>query len=268
MGDYKRDSEQDNSMDCPIWGTDDISDEELLKEFEAVKNMAVPLPIPSPSPDEFEKIWARIQEERAESKNVPESDQPKHPKVIKPRFGWKRLAAIGLIACLVAGSGCMVAMGTKSYFYRERVRDKNNIVYNNDSNKIAVNGEEEAYNDIREICGIPPLKLGYIPTEMIFLDSDTTTGLAKLRFEYEKEYVYFIQSKFTKEVSYNYRTDAKVTQTVHNKWINKDIDIMQETISTGDIRFGAELVIDGSYYRILGFKGEEEFVKVIERLTF
>ena len=73
MGDYKRDSEQDNSMDCPIWGTDDISDEELLKELEAVKNMAVPLPIPSPSPDEFEKIWARIQEERAESKNVPES---------------------------------------------------------------------------------------------------------------------------------------------------------------------------------------------------
>ena len=40
MGDYKRDSEQDNSMDCPIWGTDDISDEELLKELEAVKNMA------------------------------------------------------------------------------------------------------------------------------------------------------------------------------------------------------------------------------------
>ena len=117
-------------------------------------------------------------------------------------------------------------------------------------------------------CGIPPLKLGYIPAEMIFLDSDTTTGLAKLRFEYEDEYVYFIQSKFTKEVSYNYRTDAKVIQTVHNKWINMDIDIMQETISTGDVRFGAELVIDGNYYRILGFKGKDEFVKVIERLTF
>lgn len=168
MGDYKRDSEQDNSMDCPIWGTDDISDEELLKELEAVKNMAVPLPIPSPSPDEFEKIWARIQEERAESKNVPDSDQPEHPKVIKPRFGWKRLAAIGLIACLVAGSGCMVAMGTKSYFYRERVRDEKNIIYNNDSNKIAVNGEEEAYNIIQQELDIKPLKMGYIPTDMIF----------------------------------------------------------------------------------------------------
>ena len=48
MGDYKRDSEQDNSMDCPIWGTDDISDEELIKEFEEVKNITVPLTLTSP----------------------------------------------------------------------------------------------------------------------------------------------------------------------------------------------------------------------------
>ena len=44
MGDYKRDLGQDSSMDCQIWGTDDISDEELLREFEAVKHMTVPLP--------------------------------------------------------------------------------------------------------------------------------------------------------------------------------------------------------------------------------
>ena len=68
MGDYKRDSEQDNSMDCPIWGTDDISDEELLKEFEAVRHMTVPLPIPDPKPDEFETIWKRIQEGKEKEK--------------------------------------------------------------------------------------------------------------------------------------------------------------------------------------------------------
>ena len=32
-------------MDFPIWGTDDISDEELLREFEAVKTH-VPFPYP------------------------------------------------------------------------------------------------------------------------------------------------------------------------------------------------------------------------------
>lgn len=64
MGDYKRDLEQDSSMDFLIWGTDDISDEELLREFEAVKRMTVPLPVPGPQPDEFERIWKQIQEER------------------------------------------------------------------------------------------------------------------------------------------------------------------------------------------------------------
>lgn len=64
MEDYKRDSEQDDSTDLPIWGTDDISDEELLKEFEAVKRMTVPLPVPGPQPEEFERIWKQIQEER------------------------------------------------------------------------------------------------------------------------------------------------------------------------------------------------------------
>ena len=64
MGDYKRDLGQDSSMDCQIWGTDDISDEELLREFEAVKHMTVPLPVPGPQPDEFARIWKQIQEER------------------------------------------------------------------------------------------------------------------------------------------------------------------------------------------------------------
>lgn len=50
-----KDSEQDKSMDCPIWGTDDISDEELLREFEVVKRTTVSLPIPGPEPMEVEK---------------------------------------------------------------------------------------------------------------------------------------------------------------------------------------------------------------------
>lgn len=64
MGDNKKDLEQDSSTNCSIWGTNDISDEELLREFEAVKRMTVPLPVPGPQPDEFERIWEQIQEER------------------------------------------------------------------------------------------------------------------------------------------------------------------------------------------------------------
>lgn len=269
MGDYKRDSEQDNSMDCPIWGTDDISDEELLKEFEAVKNMTVLLPIPSPSSDEFEKIWARIQEEKAEPKNEPESDQPEHPKVIKPRFGWKRLAAIGLIACLVAGSGCMVAMGTKSYFYRERVRDENNIVYNNDSNKIAVNGEEEAYKAIEDELEINSLKLGFIPGDMDFKALYIDNDRADMEFIYNKQFFYFCQSKSDRETSsvYGGDYDKQNEFKVHNKWIDKDISIESEVLEDGNLRYKASFISKGVYCRAIGIMNKEEFIEIVKRIT-
>lgn len=268
MGDYKRDSEQDNSMDCPIWGTDDISDEELLKEFEAVKNMAVPLPIPSPSPDEFEKIWARIQEERAESKNVPESDQPEHPKVIKPRFGWKRLAAIGLIACLVAGSGCMVAMGTKSYFYREKKLGDGQGIFVNDSFKAEVNGEDEAYDAIEKELNVKPLKLGYIPPDMDFLGLYIEDGIAYMKFSYMQENVFLIQSKYNKKVSYNYKDDSQYKLNIYNKWIGEYLDIHRETLSDEKMRYDTSVILDGSYYSISGVMDESEFQQIVERLTF
>ena len=49
---------------------EEFTDEELLKEFEAVKRMTVPLPIPDPKPDEFETIWKRIQEGKEKEKQV------------------------------------------------------------------------------------------------------------------------------------------------------------------------------------------------------
>lgn len=270
MGDYKKDSEQDKVRDCLIPGTDGFSDEELLKEFEAVKRMTVPLPIPAAPADEFEKIWARIQEERSESRDSSESDEPEHPKVIRPRFGWKRLAAIGLIACLVAGSGCMVAMGTKSYFYRAREKDgiKGDVVFNNDSNKEEVNGEDEAYALIEKKLGFRPLKFGYIPMDMVFQDLSLEDGYACLRFLYNDESVYLIQSKFDKKVSFNYNSDTLYEYKVHNKWIAEDLSIYREILSDGKYRYESSVVIDGITYCVLGISSEEEFVKMVERLTY
>lgn len=268
MGDYKKDSEQDKVRDCLIPGTDGFSDEELLKEFEAVKRMTVPLPIPAAPADEFEKIWARIQEERSESRDSSESDEPEHPKVIRPRFGWKRLAAIGLIACLVAGSGCMVAMGTKSYFYRGRVRDETGIVYNNDTNKVAVNGEEEAYSIIYEKTGMNPLKLGYIPTDMIFLEVEVGDGYADMKFSYHNQTIYFVQTKFERKVSFNYDSDAYTKFDVHNKWLGLDMKVYSEIISDSEIRYETTFIYKGNYYRLVGVMDLDEFKNIVERITF
>lgn len=154
MVDYNKKSEHDKFIGSRNMGIIGCSDEELLDEFEAACRLKVPLPRKETLSDEFEKIWARIQKERIkenpEEDTVEESEDNKaseentdhtelrHEKVIRGRLGRKRLAIIGLIACLMAGSGCMVALGTKSYFYREnRSKSEGNYkILNNDVNKI------------------------------------------------------------------------------------------------------------------------------------
>ena len=234
MGDYNKDSEQDKdkTIDFLLREMCDCSREDLLDEFEAASNTDIPLPIPEPAADEFEKIWSRIQEERAESADTTEqagSEEPGEDKVIRVRFGWKRLAAIGLIACLIAGSGSIVAVGRKSYFYRERKNGaiNNGIILNNDSNKVAANGEEDAYALIETELDIKPLKLGYIPNDMKFSEVHLGEGIVYIEFTYKNDFIYFIQSKDKKQASISYKSDLETEEEseVFNKWLGKDLSI-------------------------------------------
>ena len=200
MGDYNKDSEQDKdkSIDFLLREMCDCSREDLLDEFEAASNTDIPLPIPEPAADEFEKIWSRIQEERAESADtteLAESEEPEEDKVVRVRFGWKRLAAIGLIACLIAGSGSIVSMGRKSYFFRERKDEiaSDGVVFNNDMNMVALNGEEEAYSLIENELDIKPLRLGYMPIDMKFYEVQTGEGYVTVIFRYGDDFVYLVE---------------------------------------------------------------------------
>ena len=274
MGDYNKDSEQDKFIDNLLQEISGYSDQDLLDEFEAACNLNVPQLSSEPSPDEFEKIWARIQEERAEAENSDERTEPadsRHNKIIKGRFGWKRLAAIGLIACLMAGGGCMVAMGTKSYFYRER-KDTivdNNYIFNNDMNKVAVNGEEEAYALIEEKLNIKPMKLSYMPTDMRFIDVQTGEGFVHMKFTCEDKYIYFIQSKYDKSVSYNYKSDSTIEEEigVYNKWLRMDLDIKKEIHLDNRVTYETSIITNGASYRLIGMVEEEEFQKMVEGLS-
>ena len=277
MGDYNKDSEQDKdkTIDFLLREMCDCSREDLLDEFEAASNTDIPLPIPEPAADEFEKIWSRIQEERAESADTTEqagSEEPGEDKVIRVRFGWKRLAAIGLIACLIAGSGSIVAVGRKSYFFRERKDEigSNGVVFNNDMNKVAVNGEEEAYALIMDKLEIKPLRLGFVPTNMEFSEVLTGDGIIYIKFLYGDSTVYFAQSKYDKGVSYNFKSDAKAKNTyeVYNKWLRQTLVIKEETFEDGNIALETSVIVDGAYYSLLGAMDISEFQKMVKDLSF
>ena len=277
MGDYNKDSEQDKdkTIDFLLREMCDCSREDLLDEFEAASNTDIPLSIPEPAADEFEKIWSRIQEERAESADTTEqagSEEPGEDKVIRVRFGWKRLAAIGLIACLIAGSGSIVAVGRKSYFFRERKDEigSNGVVFNNDMNKVAVNGEEEAYALIMDKLEIKPLRLGFVPSEMSFEEMQMEDGVAYMSFRYKDDFLYFIQSKYNTEVSHNYKSDLKSEEenVTYNKWLKEDLTIRKEFHKDNKVTIETSIIIEGAFYRLVGTVEYELFQQMAEELTF
>jgi hypothetical protein len=277
VGDYNKDSEQDKdkTIDFLLREMCDCSREDLLDEFEAASNTDIPLPIPEPAADEFEKIWSRIQEERAESADTTEqagSEEPGEDKVIRVRFGWKRLAAIGLIACLIAGSGSIVAVGRKSYFFRERKDEigSNGVVFNNDMNKVAVNGEEEAYALIMDKLEIKPLRLGFVPSEMSFEEMQMEDGVAYMSFRYKDDFLYFIQSKYNTEVSHNYKSDLKSEEenVTYNKWLKEDLTIRKEFHKDNKVTIETSIIIEGAFYRLVGTVEYELFQQMAEELTF
>lgn len=274
MDNFKKLSEADTSMDNGADSSTDCSvdrklqemfgltDEQLLAVFEAAEKDTSDLPIPAPPENEFEMIWSRIQEDTAEP-------QEKKAKIIKVRFNWKRLAAVGLIACLMAGGCCFVALGRKSYFYRERVLEggMDREVLVNDDYKGDVNGEEEAYEVIEKELGITPLQLGYMPPEMKFRDFELRDGYAKIGFQYGDQIIYFIQSKYEKAASYQIDTDSSYENSVYNRWLNQNLKIEKELVSDGSERYAVSFIYKGAYYRFVGGIGENEFIETIKRIV-
>lgn len=251
----------EHSVDRQLREMFGFTDEMLLAEFEAAEKDTTELPIPAPPKDEFETIWSRIQEEA-------DRTSEKEPKIIRIRFNWKRIAAIGLIACMMAGAGCFVALGRKSYFYREKTLGDGRDVLINDEYRAEVNGEDEAYEIIEEELGITALRLGYMPPEMRFYDFELWDGYAKIKFLYKDEVVYFIQSKYEKPASLQIDTDGEYKNSVYNKWLKQNIKLEKEKRTNGTIRYAASFIVKGAWYRIVGGMEEDKFSEIVKRISF
>lgn len=259
---YLEDSTEDYSyVDQVVRSLYGCSDEQLLKELEEAEQNPPPVDFEI-YPDEFDRIWEDIQEERRENQ------EKKTGKV--RRFTWKRAVAIAAAACLMVGSTCLVAWGTKTYFYRERSRGgvKGDIVFNNDMVVETVTSEEEAYSIIEKRLGIKPLQPGYLPIDLVFSQLKIGNGNAVIEFNCSDKKFYMIYKKDTQEVSINYQSDGEVYDKVKNKWINQDILVRKEEYEPESIRFEANILSNGNVYICLGNVQEEEFKKIIENLSY
>ena len=166
----------------------DLEMKEILRSFEQAEKDTSSLPLNPPPADEFDRIWTRIQAER---ELIPDPS----PTVKPRRRCINKIFAVGVAAAVLTVGGCFVAMGTKSYFYRDGRMVKQGIVYNNDSKVITVRDEEEAYEKISEELGVKTLRLGYIPEKMYLQDVMLGNGYGKLQYEYAGNKIFFVQAK-------------------------------------------------------------------------
>ena len=257
---YLEDSAEDYGyVDQVVQKLYGCSDEQLLKELEEAKKNPPPVDF-EVYPDEFNRIWEDIQAERQESQ------KGKRGKV--RRFSWRRAAAIAVAACLMTGSACLVAWGTKTYFYRERSRGgiKGDIVFNNDLAIQEVNGEEEAYEVIEKELGIKPVKLGYIPSDMVFSNLTIPNHTSVIEFEYEGEILYLTCVSSSSETSINIKSDGLKYRDIYNKWLAKEIEVRKEITEKGTIKYEASFADQDIVCGLRGELPEDEFIYILEDL--
>jgi len=272
-----KDSIQNDYIDKLLQKIYGYTDEQILKDFEEAEKDDDSYPDFPVYPDEFDRIWEDIQAERAtRTENKPEKEEEEGTAatvVELPRkarkIRWKRVAIAGVAACLVTLSVCFVAVGKKSYFYREREKNSigNNVIFNNDSLTISVNDQEAAYNAIEEKLG-KPLRLGYIPSDLKFDELEIDDRQAIIKFSYKDNIVYFCQSKDQTEASNGLKSDGKKLKNVTNKWLNKEITIKEEGMENGQNRYEARFFYKDINCWIYGTIEENEFTKIVERITY
>ena len=239
----------------------DLEMKKILRSFEQAEKDTSSLPLNPPPADEFDRIWTRIQAER---ELIPDPS----PTVKPRRRCINKIFAVGVAAAVLTVGGCFVAMGTKSYFYRDGRMVKQGIVYNNDSKVITVRDEEEAYEKISEELGVKTLRLGYIPEKMYLQDVMLGNGYGKLQYEYAGNKIFFVQAKNKVEASTVHSSDAKEIYNIWNPGLRIDIEVCQEKGKTELQMKEAQFAYNGVYYHLLGKMSQEEFDEMVRKIHF
>ena len=222
----------------------DLEMKEILRSFEQAEKDTSSLPLNPPPDDEFDRIWTRIQAER---ELIPDPV----PAVKPRRCRINKIFAIGVAAAVLTVGGCFVAMGTKSYFYRDGRMVKQGIVYNNDSKVITARDEEEAYEKISEELGVKILKLGYMPDGMYFENLVLEKGYGKLQYRYQDERIFFIQAKSNVAASSVRSSDVKKSHEIWNAGLHMNIEIDKEELTGNATTYMAQFTYNGVYYYMI-----------------
>lgn len=185
------------------------------------------------------------------------------------RLGKKKVFLVAALVAVFVGALGVTAVGEKNYFFRGWKGNVDDLIFNNDRNKVEMSQLEEAYIRINEELDITMVKLGYVPSNLVLRDLIISQNRAVLQFEYNGGKVYFVQGKKDKSSSVIVKSDRKrETKKVVNEWINQEIEIKENQLGKAETEYEAKFYYEDTYYLLSGKIPQEEFEKIVKNIIY
>lgn len=184
----------------------------------------------------------------------------------------KGMFVAAAIFVVLSGMGVVVSARKEfEYQYVHTGKVKNEVIWQNDTYVRNIGNLEMAYTRISDELGIDVMVLSYLPKELkfkeVFIDSDK--GHARIVFRYNNNTIYLKQTKYpVKRVVENIVSDRKSIETVYNTLLNHNFVVEQNEVEQNMIEYSTNYEKDGTYYYVEGILDKNEFIKVVEGLTF
>ena len=270
------------------------SDEQLLRKLEDAEDSLKETDFPGAEKRIFQKLMERKAAEEAaqndngegneedrENEKLPavveirktdiedtEVDAPAGPKKKSVLSGRRKLfLSAALVAVFMIALG-ITAIGERSNFFNSRrnrlqVNVVNNIV-NNEHNRQDISKVEEAYLQMEGELDIKPLRLGYIPSELVFQNIILKKNGATIYFLYGENMVTLYENRGTGNNSIGIDSDRNEEGTVYNQWLDMEIEYFKNDVEDNQVEYEALVIIEDHLYYLSGIMPKKEFIKIIE----
>ncbi|MCF2669026.1 DUF4367 domain-containing protein [Faecalicatena contorta] len=228
-----------------------------------------------------EKIYAQLSEEDRKAlelgrKIMAEEEQEKtEAKVVHKKKRFKMYFGLAAVLILVMAVGITSIGGPERIvrMLKQAVGDREveKVTSGEDSMTIVEENEEKAYEKIKEVFGVEPVKLTQKVEKMKFnrMELDEEMQIAELFYEYKGEnIVYFINASYA-DASLGIDVEDEVVNNSKKNIEGCEIEIKEyRTPSTNTERYSAKFKYNGLEYFLVGTMEKEAFDIIINNLFF
>ncbi len=127
---------------------------------------------------------------------------------------------------------------------------------------------EKAYEKIEEELGIPALRLWYIPSDMIFEGLEIIDNRAVVKFSYNGHIVRLVEIDEVEDAMSVHVSDREEYGRFQSKLLKEEVVLDKNCLDTKKTEYGASISTKEAYYYFSGIMEEEEFNKIVEKMSF